>query len=198
MIVYLIRHGQTSANVERKFAGSWDVSLTENGLAQAAQARDKLKNVKLSAIYASPLERAAITAKTIAQAQDVSVILNPALAEMNFGIWEQRLFKEVQHESPEMLNRWFQNDVTFRVEGGESIGELYDRVSTAYADILSKYDVDSDDAIAIVAHGGVIQTLMSHICYGDTSGYWRFEIQNCGLNKIEYVMGFPVIKGINQ
>ncbi|MDN5351191.1 MAG: alpha-ribazole phosphatase [Clostridiales bacterium] len=198
MIVYLIRHGQTSANVERKFAGSWDVPLNERGISQAMTAREKLKDIPITAVYASPLQRAAITAKTISEPHGLPVVTDSNLKEMNFGIWEKRFFSDVQKESPELLNRWFQNYREFRVEGGESVDELYDRVSKAYDGILSKYDVDGDDAIVIVAHGGVIQTLMSHICYGDTSGYWRFEIENCGVNKIEYVMGYPVIKSINK
>lgn len=76
--------------------------------------------------------------------------------------------------------------------------EMFERVTKAYKDIIEPHSPDKDIKIAIIAHGGVIQSLLSYLCFGDNSGYWKFRVENCGINKLEYVMGYPVIQGINQ
>lgn len=198
MIIYLIRHGETSANVEKRFAGVTDVELTEKGVGQAILAGEKLKDIQFDAIYSSTLKRAHETAKIIAKHQTVEVEALDTLKEMNFGIWEDRKLSEIKAKDGALLNQWFIDFETFKVPEGESVKEMFDRVTTAYKTIIAPHALDSDTRIAIVAHGGVIQTLLSFLCFGDNTGYWKFRIDNCGVNKIEYVMGYPVIQGINQ
>lgn len=198
MTIYFIRHGQTYANAEKKFAGVWDVSLNEIGIEQAAAVAERMKDIPVTAIYTSPLTRAHDTAKKIAQHHDVDVVVKDELMEMNFGIWEGKDFKTIQKEEPELMNSWFEDFDHFTVPEGESVLEMFARTTGVYKEIIKNLDLNSSDNIVIVAHGGVIQTLLSYLCYGDTSGYWRFGIDNCGINKVEYVMGFPVIKAINQ
>lgn len=198
MIIYLIRHGQTVANAEKKFAGVWDVDLDETGIKQVESVAEKMKSIKLDAIYASPLIRALKTAQAISKHHNLSPQVMEALKEMNFGVWEGKSFEEIKDSDPHRVNQWFQDFERFQVPEGESLLEMYARTSRAFNEIVKDYDVDSDSKIAIVAHGGVIQALLSYLCYGDPSGYWRFGVDNCGVNKVEYVMGYPVIKAINQ
>ena len=198
MTIYLIRHGQTYANAQKKFAGVWDVELNDIGREQAAEVGDKLKDLEIKAIYTSPLKRARDTAKQIAGHHNINPLVVDSLMEMNFGIWEGKDFVEIKKEDPDRLDQWFRDFDNFIVPEGESVAEMFARTSRAYEEIISTSDKNSKDNIVIVAHGGVIQSLLSYLCYGDTSGYWRFGVDNCGINKVEYVMGFPVIKAINQ
>ncbi len=198
MIIYLIRHGETTANVDKQFAGITDVELTEKGVGQAILAGEKLKDIQFDAFYSSNLKRAHETAKMIAKHQSAELIPLEALQEMNFGIWEGKKMSEIQAEHGELLNQWFVDFETFIVPEGESVKEMFKRVTTAYKTIIEPFSLDSDKCIAIVAHGGVIQSLLSYLCFGDNTGYWKFKIDNCGVNKIEYVMGYPVIQAINQ
>jgi len=198
MTIYLIRHGETIANVEKKFAGIWDVELTENGIQQGIQAGIKLKAVQFEAVYCSDLQRAQKTAEKITAHHSIELKPLSSLREMNFGIWEHKKMSEIRISDAELLNQWFADFENFIVPGGESVKEMFERVTTAYKSIIEPYSLDSDTNIAIVAHGGVIQALLSFLCFGDCSGYWKFRIDNCGINKIEYAMGYPVIQGINQ
>lgn len=197
MFIYLIRHGETFANVAKEFAGITDVALTENGKEQAKEAMSKLSNVAFDHVYSSDLIRAHHTALKICEAQSIQPMPLKELREMNFGIWEGKTFKEIQKSDPERLNSWFVDFENFKVPEGESVKEMFERVTNAYKKIIEPHSLDSDTKIAIVAHGGVIQALLSYLCYENESGYWKFKIDNCGINKIEYVMGYPVIQGIN-
>jgi len=198
MHVYLIRHGETTANFESLFAGVLDVELTEKGIQQAQNACEKLKNISFDAIYCSDLKRAVHTATIIAAPHNIEVVKLAALQEMNFGIWEGKTIHEIRETSERLFNNWIVDYENFKVPEGESVKELFERVTNAYKRIIESYDIESTANIAIVAHGGVIQVLLSYLCYGDNSGYWRFRIENCGINKIEYVMKYPVIQGVNQ
>lgn len=198
MFIYLIRHGETTANVDKRFAGIWDVELTEKGLHQAVQAGEKLKNIQFDAIYCSDLQRARLTAVEIANYQMVKPVPLASLREMNFGIWEHKKMSEIRETDSELLNQWFADFENFIVPEGESVKEMFERVTSAYKSIIEPFSLDSDVKIAIVAHGGVLQAILSYLCFGDSSGYWKFRIENCGINKIEYVMGYPVIQAINQ
>ncbi len=195
MNVYLVRHGQTYANAEQKFAGIWDVSLNEIGEAQARRASEKLNAVTFDKIYASDLKRAFNTAEAIANGADIEP--TPAFRELNFGNWEKKTIAEIKAMDQDGFFEWVKAYETFNAHGGESVTELYERVSAAYDAIVAAHGEDSDKNVLIVAHGGVIQALMSHICYGNISGYWRFRIDNCGINRVEYVMGYPVVRQIN-
>ena len=198
MKVYLIRHGETTANSEKRFAGVMDVSLTPKGELQAEQAGEKLKTVEFDAFYCSDLKRAMDSATIIGKYQTLKPTVLSELREMNFGIWEGKRMAEIKDQDSVLLDKWFKDFDNFVVPSGESVKEMFERVTKAYKKIIEPYNPDDDVKIAIVAHGGVIQALMSYLCYGDNTGYWRFRIDNCGINTIEYVMGYPVVRGLNQ
>ena len=198
MKVYLIRHGETTANSEKRFAGVMDVSLTPKGELQAEQAGEKLKTVEFDAFYCSDLKRAMDSATIIGKYQTLKPTVLSELREMNFGIWEGKRMAEIKDQDSVLLDKWFKDFDNFVVPSGESVKEMFERVTKAYKKIIEPYNPDDDVKIAIVAHGGVIQALLSYLCYGDNTGYWRFRVDNCGINTIEYVMGYPVIRGLNQ
>lgn len=198
MKIYLIRHGETTANDEKRFAGVLNVNLTEKGVGQAVLTGEKLKEIAFDAIYSSDLIRAQETARLISTHQAVSPVILPSLREMNFGIWEGLKMAEIKEKDGELINQWFVDFEHFVVPEGESVKEMFERVTEAYNKIIAPYSKDDDIKIAIVAHGGVIQALMSYLCFGDNTGYWKFRIENCGIAIVEYVMGYPVIRALNQ
>jgi len=199
MRVYFIRHGETYANAEKRFAGHWDVDLNENGKQQAELIGVALKAIKFEGALVSDLNRAVETSKAIIQYHDyLEPIVSETMREMNFGEWEQANFKEIETTAPEALNTWFQDFENFKTPGGESVTEMYERVVNAYNSFIESYDKSADINLLVVAHGGVIQALLSYLCFNNSSGYWKFRIQNCTVNMIEYSMGLPVVNCINQ
>ncbi len=200
MTIYLIRHGQTTANVAKRFSGHWDVDLTDEGQEQALRAQKALKDVHFDAAYCSDLKRAKMTAEIILEGHDeVTLKTESQFREMNFGTWEGQTFKEIKKVYPNEFQKWLDDYERFKTPEGESVFEMYERVVEQFERILALYNKDEDTSrILIVAHGGVLQALLSYFCYRDTSGYWKFRIDNCGINIVEYVMGMPVIKGINK
>ena len=87
-MLYIIRHGKTDWNNERKLQGRTDIPLNEEGIEMARRARDEYRNVPFDICYCSPLKRARQTADILLEGRDIPIITDDRLLEMSFGIYE--------------------------------------------------------------------------------------------------------------
>lgn len=81
-MIYIVRHGQTDWNVEGKYQGRIDIELNVNGINQAKQISEKLKDIKFDKIFSSPLKRALQTAIIISGGD---IIIDDRLIERSNG-----------------------------------------------------------------------------------------------------------------
>ena len=125
----LIRHGQSEANEQNRFAGQTDVPLTDLGRAQAeSAARYLVAHEKIDKIYSSDLRRAHNTALPTSVLTGVPIIDAKELREICAGIWEGRLANEIEVEYAEEFRTWRKDSANARLPGGESVQEVYERV----------------------------------------------------------------------
>jgi probable phosphoglycerate mutase len=158
--IYLIRHGENEFVGKGKLAG-WlpGVSLNENGHKQADAVAELFKDVKLKAVYASPLERTMETAHPLAEAQKLKVIKSPGIGEIQFGTWQGKSLKvlrkrklwPVVQRSPSLA----------RFPEGESFPEAQSRAVAEVEKIRTRHR-GKKDAIACVSHSDVIKLIVSH------------------------------------
>ena len=96
-ILTLVRHGETTANVEGIWHGSIDTQLTERGLRQAEQVARHLAVTRpdAAAVYASPLIRSKRTARSIADALGLEIRIEPDLTEYHLGSLEGVSYQEL-------------------------------------------------------------------------------------------------------
>lgn len=146
MKLYIVRHGQTNWNIERKVQGRVDIPLNSTGIKQAEETRDKLKDDKIDLILCSPLKRAIETAKIINLNRNVPIIYDNKIIERDFGE-----FEGLKKESFDFLGVWsYKKNLHF--EKVENIKEFFDRIYLRLDEIKSEYQ---DKNILIVTHGGV-------------------------------------------
>ena len=90
MILYIVRHGQTKWNVQKRLQGASDTDLNENGIALAKVTGEALKEVPFSCCFTSPLKRARDTAELVLGERKNSVPVYPddRIREISFGVWE--------------------------------------------------------------------------------------------------------------
>ena len=88
--VYFTRHGQTIWNVENKICGATDIALTELGHQQAEELGRKIlaEGIQIDEILASPLVRAAETARHVSEVTGIPMRIEERLREQNFGRYE--------------------------------------------------------------------------------------------------------------
>lgn len=124
-----IRHGQSVANAEGRFAGHTDVDLTQIGYAQAESAAQYIASrEKIDKIYSSDLKRAHNTALPASRLLGLPINDVEGLREICAGDWEGRLVSEIQVEYEKDFYAWRNDYSHARCTGGESVEELYLRV----------------------------------------------------------------------
>jgi probable phosphoglycerate mutase len=151
----IVRHGQTDWNLHKRIQGSTDIPLNATGRAEAAATGLRLLERDYDAIVASPLERAAETARIMAGRLGLTrPELLPALTERHHGEIEGLSFTERQARFP--------NGVV--VPGLESRQAVLDRVLPAFGLLAQAHPGQS---LLVVSHGGVIGTLLRHATGGE-------------------------------
>ncbi len=161
--ILLIRHGQTDWNIEKRAQGHTQTSLNKNGVKQAKELAEKLKNIDIKAIYSSTLSRALQTAEIISEGHNkaISIIKNEGLTERKFGILEGLTRKEFYNKIPDIDEKLEKNRADWKPPEGNSLRELQSQFLETFEDIVKKHK--DDEIIAIVTHGGAIKTLLVYL-----------------------------------
>jgi len=157
--LFLVRHGETDFNREKRIAGQLDVPLNELGRAQAHATAELLKAEPITAIYASDLCRAAETARIIAQKHKLNAILSEELRERSYGHWEGKLSEEIKNLFPEEYEQFKQIPLEFAPSEGESRRQLFHRVIKKLHEIIVKHP---NESVVIVSHGGPIRAIINY------------------------------------
>ena len=158
--IFLIRH-TTPAVAKGICYGQTDLDITESFAEEAEAIRRHLPS-GIMAVYSSPLQRCSRLARHLFP--DHTPALLPQLMEVHCGEWEMRSWDELPKEE---VDPWMADFVQVRIPGGESYLDLHQRVTQCWDTIRSTMAVNAGGAgagdVAIVAHGGVIRSILSGI-----------------------------------
>ncbi len=171
-IIYLVRHGETKATLERRYEGAGDSDLTERGLSQARSAARKLAGTGARVVYSSPRLRALRTSEVIAGQFGLIPVVLDDLAEASFGTWEGLTYEEIRLRDPDRLDRWLGNPLHVSPPGGESLTEMWDRVRRCIRKVMS-----TGETVVVASHGGPIRAVLSCCEHGDLRGFWETSIK---------------------
>jgi len=179
--ILIVRHGETTQNSSLRYWGKTDVALSEEGIRQAERLGDRLAGEKIDFVFSSELQRAVKTASIIAEKHSREVIQVPELNEIDFGDIEGMVYKDVTSQYPGVACMWQSCDPDLQYPNGESLPDMGKRVAV-FKQKLSKYS--KDDNVLIVAHSGIIRTLICHLLELDQSSRWKFRIELASLSII--------------
>lgn len=179
-LLTIVRHGQTSANVDGVWHGSIDTPLTDHGRRQAAAvgAHIDAHFRPVSRVYASPLERAHHTAQAIAGPLGLEPTLVPDLAEYHLGDWEGLPYK-VLHQEKRLFER-MREDADFAPHGGETPKQVGDRLAGALREIAERHP---GERIVVVSHGGALSIAFGLLLDGDYA-QWDRMMNNCAISEL--------------
>ena len=178
----LVRHGQIQANVEKRWHGWTDSALTDTGYAQAKRAAARLANEHpdISAIYASPLQRAYNTACEIAEVLGLDVVAEPRLKEYGIGILEGETFGEL-HRQHDFFNR-IDADPHYAPDGGESLLQVGQRMHQAIVDLQARHE---GQKILAVSHGAAMALALADLLEGDFYAWNNYHFQNTAVTELQ-------------
>jgi probable phosphoglycerate mutase len=148
------RHGRTAWNLENRFQGATDVPLDEVGMAQAVAAAPALARLAPTAIVASDLRRALVTAQMLGDLVGLQVTADPGLRETDGGLWQGLTREEILEQHRALFLGWIAgHDV--RPPQGESRSEVVSRVIASVDRHLA--DLPAGGTLVVVSHGGAIR-----------------------------------------
>lgn len=185
--IILVRHGETTWNVEGRYQGQEDTPLSERGLAQAARLAEGLKDVTIDRAISSPLKRSFITAETVAGRHGLVVTADARLSEINHGSWEGRLAGEIEAAYPEDFARWHTAPHLVQMpDGGERLEDVRRRAREAFDEYASAYD---GETVLVAAHDAVNKAVICDLMGLDMSHFWQIKQDNTCINVLEYNEG---------
>jgi broad specificity phosphatase PhoE len=211
MRIFIVRHGESQGNIkeidENRYIIDTEVELTKIGLEQAKRAGESLSillekysvdrdNVEM---WVSPFKRTRQTAKEINEYLNIkSVREDPRLAEQDFGDFDFQYYLKWPDISP---HSWFINQARYhsetgrffaRVENGENLADVYNRISIFVETRLLKTNKDK----VVVAHGSVGKVLTMYLL--DEKIEWTYHNKasvNAGIRELELVNDTWVDRG---
>ena len=165
-MIYIVRHGQTDYNLEKRITGRIDIPLNETGKIEAMLLQKELEGISFDYVFASPLSRALETAKIITNQE---IIIDDRLIERSNGLIEGKCVKDL--EDFDYTNHDYQL---------ESIKDVRKRINSFLDEITKKYPKKS---ILVVTHGGVIINIRYYFEGEPKGDYDEYIVKNCDILK---------------
>lgn len=181
MELYLIRHGTTDWNAQRRFQGREDIELNEKGRELAGKLGQKLENVDFDFIFSSPLIRAYETACLIRGHRNIQIIRDPMIEELSFGKLEGMPYADwIKTDHPRKY--FFTDPIKYQPpEGGESFEEACQRTKKFIKEKIEVlYQSIPDGRIMIVSHGALLASMMCYLEKHGIENFWGKGLKgNC-------------------
>ena len=157
MKIYLIRHGETTGDIEDRVGGTYDDHLTETGHDQLEETAKKLVDQGIEIIFSSPLIRAQESAAIIARKIACPIDMVDGLKERHYGVITGLKKDEAKQKYPEATAR--HTDLTYTHPEGESYPDFYKRVTEAFMHVT----MQGYQNFAILGHGGSLKCILKFL-----------------------------------
>ena len=178
--IWLIRHGATEWNLNKRAQGQADIALTDKGRVQAKEVAVALSSFSLDAVVSSDLVRAVDTARPVAQEQGLEVESDPSFREIDQGEWTGLPTNEIKRRWPDL---WGAARHYSSRPGGESPAEVRRRALKGLERIVREHP---DATVAVVSHGGTIRWLVAEAMgYDDRASARLRGVSNAGAVLLE-------------
>lgn len=208
-ILLLIRHATNDFVKAGRLPGQLpNIHLNEEGGAQARALGRSLKDRKLAAIYASPLERALETALSVAKYHGLAVRCCPRLMDTDAGAFAGRAIKDL-NEGEDTREAWkaiVEKPLEARLPAGESLLEMRERVlaeleriASAHPDAITQNDQPAQQqTVAVVAHSDPIKAALAHYLAMPFEHHQRLGVAPASVSAVYIGQGAPSVLFVNR
>lgn len=194
MKLYIVRHGETNWNKERKIQGQVDIPLNEFGRKLAVKTQAGLSHIPFAVCFTSPLGRAKETAAIILDGKDVPIIEDQRIVEMAFGIYEGKCCSKSGWNVPEDFKNFFNDTEHYAApKGGENFADVIRRTGAFLAELYENEELESQNVL-ITTHGAALAGMLITIKNKPLSEFWGMGVhKNCAVTEVEVNKKEPVI-----
>lgn len=177
MKIYLIRHGQTTGDVEGLYGGTYDDQLSKKGIKQVEKLASGLKDKGIEIIFSSPYSRAKETAEILSKALKIRVEIKDDLRERNvYSFMSGQPIKEMNEKHPEEVAKL--QDYKQAIADAEEYDDFKKRVLAA----INEAAASAHETIGVVTHGGPIRCFYREVLNPGN----EIVPKDCGVLEIEY------------
>lgn len=172
MEIYLIRHGKTIGNLQKRYVGRTDEPLCEVGYKELEQIKRQEKYPKVEIVFSSPMIRCIRTADILYPERRKKIV--PDFYEMNFGAFEYQNYEMLSGD--ERYQAWIDSGGSISFPGGESREQFENRCVRAFEGTLLQCERDIRN-IAYIIHGGTIMAIL-HAFGVPKQDYYSYQCKN--------------------
>lgn len=181
--IHLIRHGQVVGHDQKRYNGQTDVALTDIGIEQYHQLKERLSDTPVSACYTSDLTRCVTGANIICGQFGIEPVRRRELRELNIGIWEGLTWQEIKATWPEEWQARLADLVNHRVPQGENLLDVETRVLPVINEIVERH---RGQEVLVVGHGGVNRIVLLNAIGAPLARVFNIEQTYGCYNIIDY------------
>lgn len=184
MKIYIIRHGETNSNIERRMQGWIDNPLNEKGVRLAKITGSRMKDIHFDACISSPLKRAYQTAQIILEESgngDVPIQTDDRIKEICFGDYEGLQLDSEPLMTEEAMRFFKEPLMAGSFPGGEAATDVCARTQDFLKELAAR---DDDQTYLIATHGCALRAMLNFL-YEDPSNFWQEHVPyNCAVDII--------------
>jgi broad specificity phosphatase PhoE len=187
--LFVVRHGETEWNAQKKLQGHLDSPLTTNGIYHAKLLGKKLETISLDSIISSPSERAMHTARIVRGKRPLAIEADKRLKEINLGSWQGKTFVEIKETDPNTYENYVKYPKLYKRDekGAESLTDVIDRVHGFLEDMENRHQPGN---YLIVTHGVVVKALQLICKANSLEQIWEPpDIDGTSLTIVEIIDG---------
>ena len=178
--IILIRPGSTDYDEQERIQGTLDIPLNAQGVAEATQMIEQLRDKGISTIYAPPCQPPQQTAEIISKGLGIRRKKLDRMQNLDYGLWQGLQVNEVRHKQPKVYRQWQEQPENVCPPEGEMLSEAEDRVRAAVTKLLRR---NKEGVIAVVVPeplASLVRRFIKHDELGDLwkalGGHGRWEV----------------------
>jgi alpha-ribazole phosphatase len=196
MKIFLVRHGITESNKQKRYVGWTDVELSPEGCAQAEALAPGLSSRQITGLYSSDLRRAAKTAEILGTRCGIKPVTTPLLREMNFGEWEGLCYEEILSAYEKELRLWYDDPFHRSPPGGEDLRGVCQRTRAFLEELWLREDRNGN--FVVVSHGGAICSIIHHYLGLKQERFWELTVDNASVSLLEKDADYVQVSYVNK
>jgi alpha-ribazole phosphatase len=192
--IWLIRHGQTLLNQQRRYQGRHDSPLSPLGLRQAQTLAQRLKRQPFDLVLVAEHQRCIDTAQIIVAQRNLDLQIEAGWNEQDQGQWEGLNYAEMRARYGHQLAQHYANPLHSKIHGGESLAEAQERIKQAWQNLLQS----PAQRILIISGAYPIQSIICQHTNTPLHQHWRWRIDLGSLSSFDIYPTATIMRHINE
>ncbi len=194
-LIIFLRHGQALNNTSRVLTGRTPgISLTPKGVNQANEIGKFLKSLDISHIYASPIERAHMTAQIVGDHVGLPTTVDERLYELEMGKFSGMLYDDLFDKHGNVFLKFYQGDPEIEENGVETFAQVKNRVLNMVDHVTQEHPGKN---VLLVTHMDPIKAIISNVLNLSAQSLFELIIANASLTILREEQGKFSLSAIN-